>query len=338
MTGPMCTPSTRSERSNYDVVVSIINYRTAEMTIACVASVLKEFDRMASRRSGHVVVVDNASGEGSAERIAAWIAEEGMDGSVTLVKSPKNSGFSGGHNQGIAAKSGRFYLVLNSDAVLRPGFFETILTAAHEAPDVGIVAPQLEDEDGTPQISCFRFPSPASELIRGAGSGPVTRVLKRWDMPLTLPPAPDQIGWVSFACVLLRAEMVEALGPMDEGYFLYFEDAEYCLRARRAGWGIRYTPAAHAVHYRGGSAPVKSLARARKRLPAYYYASRTRFLYQAYGQAGLWGANGSWFLGRSLANLRGLVGKSRPRPTDGESRDIWTNALRPLGPRRAPGE
>jgi GT2 family glycosyltransferase len=125
---------------------------------------------------------------------------------------------------------------------------------------------------------------------------------------------------------------------MDEGYFLYFEDAEYCLRARRAGWGIALAPDAVAVHFRGGSGPVKALARARRRLPPYYYASRTRFFRQAYGPLGPVLANLMWGAGRLIAQMRRLTGRAVPTASASEARDIWTNALHPLGPRRAPGE
>lgn len=325
--------STQSPPQPLDLVISIINYRTAEMTIACVESALADLEGIA----GHVVVVDNASGDGSADAIADWIAAQDADLPVSLVRSPANTGFSGGHNQGIGAKTARFYLVLNSDALLRPGFCRTILDAAETAPEVGLFTPRLEYDDGEQQISCFRVPTPWSELIRAAQTGPVTKMLKRYEVALNMPPAPDQIGWASFACILLRGEMVEQIGPMDEGYFLYFEDTEYCLRATRAGWGIRYVPEARAVHFRGGSAPVKSLARERKRLPAYYYASRSRLLYQAHGRAGLLAANLLWYVGRAIAGLRGLAGKPPAPANAAEGRDIWINILNPLGDRRAPG-
>lgn len=331
MPGAFVTAS--SDFPPLDLVISIINYRTAEMTIACVDSVLADLDGIA----GHVVVVDNASGDGSAETIAAWIEAQGPEVPVTLVRSAANSGFSGGHNQGIGAKRARFYLVLNSDALLRPGFCRTILDAAIADPQAGLFTPRLEYEDGEQQISCFRIPTPWSELIRAAATGPVTKAFKRYEVALEMPPDPDQIGWASFACILLRGEMVEEIGPMDEGYFLYFEDTEYCLRATRAGWGIRYVPEARAVHFRGGSAPVKSLARERKRLPAYYYASRSRLLYQAHGRAGLLAANLLWYLGRGIAGLRGLAGKAPAPANAAEGRDIWINAANPLGNRRAPG-
>lgn len=315
-----------------DLAVSIINYRTGAMTIAAVDSVRAAL----GERPARVVVVDNASGDGSAEEIEAWMRAQ-SDPRLTLVRSPLNSGFSGGHNQGMAAAPGAdFYLILNSDALLRPGFFDALLPETERHPRIGLFAPQLEWEDGRPQISCFRFASPASEFLRGARTGPVTRLLRRHVVALELPPDPAEIEWASFACILLRGEMVRQLGPMDEGYFLYFEDAEYALRARRAGWGVGYFPAARAVHFRGGSGPVKKMAAEYRRLPAYFWRSRTRFLRQAHGPLGPLMGNLAWVAGRGVASLRLLTGRTIPKAHDGEWRDIWTGMLDPLRPDRAP--
>lgn len=92
------------------------------------------------------------------------------------------------------------------------------------------------------------------------------------------------------------------------------------------------------VHLRGGSAPVKSLAAERKRLPAYYYASRTRFFCQAYGKTGLWAANLAWHMGRGVALARRLIGRPGQAGIELEARDIWINARDPLGDRRAPAQ
>jgi hypothetical protein len=317
------------------IVFSIINYRTADLTVNCIDSVLQEV----SGTDGQIVVVDNASGDGSDDVIAEWIADRGVQSVVDLVRSPTNTGFSGGHNLGMAAHDADLYVILNSDAVLRPGFVRHFLDVFAAHPDAGFLVPRLEGQDGTKQTNCFRFPGPFSEFIRGASSGPVTRLLKRYEVSLGPEPDPAAIEWASFACIGLNGRMVRDLGPMDEGYFLYFEDAEYCLRARREGrWPLLRVPEAVAVHFRGGSSPVKSLAQAYKRLPAYYYSSRTRFIYQAHGASGLWMANAMWHMGRSLAQLRRLVGKPVYPRAEGEIWDIWTNIRQPLGPRRAPGE
>lgn len=315
------------------IAVSIINYRTGTMTIAAVQSVLADL----GARVATVVIVDNASGDGSAEEIADWVARTG-DARLRLVRSADNTGFSGGHNRGMAAvPDAEFYLILNSDALLRPGLLDALLDAARANPRAGLIAPRLEWEDGRPQQSCFRFASPASELIRGAETGPVTRLLARHVTALPVDPDPATIEWASFACILLRGGMVRAIGPMDSGYFLYFEDAEYALRARRAGWGVVFAPQARAVHFRGGSGPVKAMQAAKKRLPPYYWRSRTRFLRQAHGPLGPLLGNLAWALGRGLAQARRLAGRRVPPTHDNETRDIWTGITRPLAPDRGPG-
>ena len=314
------------------LVVSIINYKTGTLTLDCIRSVLDDIDGI----DAQIVVVDNRSDDGSAEQIEQWILLQDPIVPIRIVRSARNSGFSGGHNQGLATTNADYYLILNSDAVLRPGFFRAMLATATNDLKAGLFAPRIEYDDGLQQVSCFRFPSPVSELIRGADSGPVTRLLAHYNVPLTMPPPSDEIGWASFACILLRGSMVAEVGPMDDGYFLYFEDAEYCYRTRKAGWRIAYVPEARVVHFRGGSGPVKALQRERKRLPEYYYASRTRFFYQVYGWTGLMAANALWMIGRLLAHSRRFVGKTVPQTNEREIRDIWINALSPLDDARAP--
>lgn len=319
----------------YKIVISIINYRTAELTKACVQSVLDDIGELRAK----VVIVDNASGDGSVDELENWVGNHPDTDRIQLVKSEINTGFSGGHNLGMAAEpDAEFYLILNSDALLTQGFLRTILAATETNPKAGLFAPSLGWEDGELQTSCFRFHSPLSELDRSAAKGIITKLVKDHVVALGDNPDPARIQWASFACILLRGDMVRQIGPMDEGYFLYYEDSEYCLRAARAGWGIAYVPQARAVHFRGGSGPVKSLAKERKRLPPYYYASRTRFLYQAHGYGGLIAANLLWHVGRGVAWIARCVGGSYSPMSKRETFDIWTNVTRPLGPRLAPGE
>ncbi|WP_417242305.1 glycosyltransferase [Celeribacter sp.] len=314
---------------SYDMVISIINYRTGDMTLACVQSVLAQIVDV----NAHVVVVDNASGDGSADQIAAWIDAQPETTPVSLIRSRENSGFSGGHNQAFSAYEAELYFVLNSDALLRENCIFELLKQTRMQPETGLFAPRLEGDDGCVQTSCFRMPTPVSELIRAAQTGVVTRALKRHDQPLDMPPVAADIGWASFAAIVIRREVIAAIGPMDEGFFLYFEDTDYCLSAARAGWFIAYVDGARVVHFRGGSAPVKKLGAAGKRLPAYYYASRTRLFYKAYGRGGLIAANLLWHLGRGIAAARILVGGRYPRAVAHEARDVWTNFRAPLGDR-----
>ena len=113
-------------------------------------------------------------------------------------------------------------------------------------------------------------------------------------------------------------------------------EADYCRALRRAGWRVVYDPSAHVVHLRGGSSPVKSSLKAKKRLPAYYYAARTRWHRKAYGPLGHVIANVMWLMGRGVAQLRALLGKPAPRLCEKQHADQWMNWRDPMGDRRAP--
>lgn len=318
-----------------ELVISIINYRTGPMTVQCVESVMTDIGDIDAR----VVVVDNASGDGSAEMVAEWIEKSDTPVPVDLVRSDVNSGFSGGHNQGIKHAKAQFYLLLNSDAIVSKGFFKALMAAARDAPaDVGLVAPRLAGPDDETQISCFRFPTPISEFSRAIRTGFVSRILRKHEVAIGPDPKPEEIEWASFASILIRGQMMDEIGLMDEGYFLYFEDAEFCLRARRAGWKFGYAPQATTVHFRGGSGPVKALAASKKRMPRYYYLSRTRFFYQAHGRVGLMAANGAWYLGRGLAQFRRLAGQIVHPMCEGEAGDIWIGMSSPLSESGGPAD
>lgn len=319
---------TRSSKPSDEetIVVSIINFRTPELTIQCAQSVLADM----KWTDGKIVIVDNFSDDGSVKILSDWIKSLNPSAPVNLIESVANSGFSAGHNQAMRSCRAKYYLILNSDALIRPGFFEAMFSAVDREQKVGFLAPRLEFLEGGQQTSCFRFHSPLSELIRGASSSPITHILSGYDVPLTNPPQPHQIDWASFACIMLSGNMVKDIGLMDEGYFLYFEDAAYCWNGRKAGWPIIYVPEARVVHFRGGSGPVKKKQYEHRRLPSYYYASRTRYFRQTYGWSGPFMANLCWTLGRIIAHLRWLLGKPVPKACQAEAFDIWTNILTPL--------
>ena len=172
----MTTPKPFSSTNIDDVVISIINFRTPQLSIDCVTSVLNDLDASPAVQA-HVVVVDNASGDGSEAVLADWIAATAVSDRVTLICSTNNGGFSSGHNQALRARRARYYLLLNSDAVVRPGFFDALIETATFADNTGLVAPRLEYDNGELQTNCFRILSPVSELIRGAQTGIVTKAL-----------------------------------------------------------------------------------------------------------------------------------------------------------------
>lgn len=310
----------------YRTAVIIVNFRTPDLTIACLNSLVDEMD--VSRDI--VVIVDNDSGDDSLSKIQQSIDDHAWSPWAKLVASGRNGGFSFGNNVGIRAVQAENYLLLNSDTLVRPGALKTMRAALNQHPSIGLVGPRLEWPDETPQVSCFRYRSPASELITAARTGPVTRLLQKYDVPLPVSDQSIEPPWASFACIMIRNQVIQEVGLMDEGYFMYFEDIDYCRRARKAGWRIVYEPSAHVVHLRGGSSNVKSAMAERKRPPRFYYESRARYFAKFYGLPGLWLTNLMWAGGRTVEWTRGVL-TGRPQQTcQGESRDNWIGCWNPL--------
>lgn len=310
-----------------ELSVIIINYRTADITIDCLKSLLSELNIDQMR----VVVVDNKSDDGSVDVLKKWLEQNDTGNLVSLVQSDTNSGFSAGNNLGIQAMEADNYLLLNSDTIVRPGAIAELMKCAREHPEAGLISPRLEWPDATPQESCFRYPTPISELVNAAATGPLSKIFSNHVVALEVSEELVRPQWTSFACVLIRAEVLQKIGLLDDGFFMYYEDIEFCHRAMKAGWPIVHTPKAHVVHLRGGSSSVKSRAQQNKRLPRYYYASRSRFYYLLYGRAGLTLANIFWLLGASIRKFRDILGGHKHSFPERKWLDIWTSWSRPAG-------
>ncbi len=306
------------------LAIVIINYRTAPLVLDCLESLLPEINQEQDR----AIIVDNNSGDGSTEYLENAVAEKKWQHCVQLIKSPNNGGFSAGNNLGIKAIEAEAYLLINSDTLVRPGAIELLLKELRANSDVGVISPRLQWPDETPQVSCFRYPSPISELIRGAATGIITKLFQRYDVPLPLTDEPLEPDWTSFACVLIRGEVLSAIGLMCEGYFMYFEDIDFCRRAKAGGWRIRNCPDARVVHLRGGSSPVKTLTSQRKRRPRYFYEARALYFAKFYGRTGLWAANILWLAGRMISLLREIVGNKEKHACSHETIDTWIGCIK----------
>lgn len=306
--------------------IVVVNFRTPKFVIDCLKTLLPELDGLDAR----VVIVDNHSADDSPKTIQAWLAQHDVTGKVLFVQSGHNSGFSGGNNIGIKSCNARHYLLLNSDTLIRPGAIRIILDTAMRFPEAGLISPRLEWPDSAGQESCFKFPTPFSELIEASQTGLVAQCFERYNVAMPVQTQITQPQWTSFACVLVRDEVFHQVGLLDDGYFMYFEDVEFCHRARKAGWGIVHNPAARVIHLCGGSSPVKEQTRLKKRLPKYFYESRTRYFYQTLGWLGLTVANLLWWLGRIVSGTRQLLGRSDKAAIERQWLDIWTNWRNPL--------
>jgi hypothetical protein len=300
------------------LLIVIVNYRTAELSQDCLGSLQDEIGTVAGTR---VVVIDNSSGDDSVARLEAAVQANGWGSWATIRPLDRNGGFAAGNNAAIRpalaeADPPRFVLLLNPDTIVRPGAVRSLVDFMETRPEIGIAGSRLEEPDGTPLQSAFRFPTVLGELEGGLRLGPVSRVLARWVVTPQVPSVPGPIDWVAGACMIIRREVFEAVGLMDEGYFMYFEEVDFCHRARRAGWPCWYVPAAHVVHLVGRSSGVTDPRAARKRRPSYWFHARRRYFLKNYGRAATVLADLAWSLGYASFRLRRIV--QRKPDTDPE--------------------
>jgi GT2 family glycosyltransferase len=312
----------------------ILNYQTPEMVKECLTPLTADQECFFAGAT----VVDNASGDGSAEQIRRAITEQGASSWAQVIEATYNGGFAAGNNIGLQVAAQQFgsdyVLLLNSDTLVRPGAIDAMVERMAAEPDIGILGPRLEWRDGSPQISAFRYRNPVSELIAGAATRPITAALSRFVVAPDVSDRYCEADWVSYAAVMLRREMLEQVGLLDDGYFMYFEDIDHCRRAKQAGWRVVYDPRPRVVHLRGGSSTVKSASAARQRRPRYYYASRARYFKKFYGRAGFLLTNVLWHAGRLVSKAREVFGRPR-HVCDKEWCDNWTEALVAIRPSTA---
>jgi hypothetical protein len=197
--------------------------------------------------------------------------------------------------------------------------------AAHSS--VGIVGSALLNGEGGREPSAHRAFTPWTELDDGARLGLLSWILHRHVATIPLADRPISCDWVSGASFMVRREVFEDVGLMDDGYFLYFDEVDFCLRARRAGWGVWYVPASVVVHLEGSTTQIASASRRR---PHYWFESRRRYYLKSWGVIGLIWADLLWAIGRlSLALRRALrLGGDVSDVPPGFARDLLLGDLR----------
>ena len=259
------------------VAVVIVTYRSAALTVDCLRSLQSE--RLNSRIDITAVVVDNASGD--YPEIAAAITCEGWSDWAQLIEAPRNGGFAYGNNLGFAHAvrlwSPHYLHMLNPDTRIKPGAVRELVDFLERTPAAGIAGSSFENGDGSDWPIAFRFGSPLSELESGLGFGPVSRLLQRWRVARVMGNTEQQIDWCAGASMMLRRSMLAKIGGMDECFFLYFEETEFCWRARRAGFQTWYVPRSRVIHIAGQSTKLTERDAAPKRLPDYWFESRRRY-------------------------------------------------------------
>lgn len=227
-----------------ELSVIIVNYNTKKLTLECIASVQKE-----GELSKEIILVDNGSSDGSVEALRR---SQGKS-QIILIENHQNLGFSKAVNQGARAAKGKHLLLLNTDTEVKKGAITKLANFAKCTPDAGVVGARLLNGDGTIQASCFYFPG-VMNAIREYWLG--KKGLFEKYVPKDKKPV--VVDAVTGAAFLITPAALSKVGLLDERYFFYFEDIDYCRRVARAGLKVYYFPGASVVHYHGASG--KSLA------------------------------------------------------------------------------
>ncbi|MGB9723045.1 MAG: glycosyltransferase family 2 protein [Chloroflexia bacterium] len=264
-----------------ELTVVIVSWNVRELLARCLRSV--QASLAAGGLAGRVIVVDSASTDGSAEMVRRDFPE------VTLLALEENRGFAAACNAALTptplpgGEGVRAFLLLNADVELEPEAIPRLASYLEAHPEVGVVGPQLRSPDGTVQSSRRRFPTVGtlfweSTLLEEVFPGnPWVRRYRMQDRPDDVE---QEVDWLVGACLLVRDEAVSQAGPLDEGYFLYFEELEWLQRIRRAGWRVVYLPSVRAIHYGGRSTAQVPLER-----HLHFQRSKVRYARATFGPA-----------------------------------------------------
>jgi GT2 family glycosyltransferase len=223
--------------------IIVVNWNTRVLLAQCLASIQNSLQD----DFFEIIVVDNASSDGSLEMVQDRFPR------VRLIKNDNNAGFARANNQAIQASRGQFILLLNSDAYFVDESAIRMVTIARENPDIGILGGNLFFPDGRPQSSHGELPSLPLEIRSLFG------------LDKSLEPAiskPEEAfvdsGYVNGACLMIRRACLDQIGLLDEGFFMFSEEIDWCIRAKKAGWRVCHAPDTHIVHQVGGSTAVPS--------------------------------------------------------------------------------
>jgi hypothetical protein len=277
-----------------DLSIAIVSYNTKGLLRDCLQSVYDNTGPVDSE----VFVVDNNSQDGSADMVAEEFPQ------AVLIRNLNNRGFAAANNQALNQAKGRYSMLLNSDTLVRPGAFEKLTAFMDKHEQAGYCGPKLLNGDSSLQPSARRFPTPWTGTFAMLGLDqrrPNSRHALNDPAHLDAH-QPVQADWLSGACLVVRKEAMEQVGLMDESYFLYFEENDWCLRMYRKGWTGWYVPDAEVVHLGGQSVGEdKQNAPFSGDHPLYWVQSRRKYMHKHYGTFGVWITEGSEWL------LHGLV-------------------------------
>jgi len=251
------------------ISIIIVNWNTKDYLIKC----LKSLVRIRGGSSQEVIIIDNASQDESVRAVRESFPQ------FILIENPKNLGFAKAVNKGLKIAKGEYILLLNPDIEIKDNTIEKFISFMEAYQDVGIAGAQLLNDDGSKQNSIANFPSLVTELFN--------KSLLRWFFPKYFPgkeqeyTEPIEVDSVIGACMMVRRKAIEDVGLLDEDYFLFFEETDWCYRMKKAGWKVYHVPQAQVFHFQG-----KSAEKDKKKAKVEYYHSRYLFFkkYKGYWQ------------------------------------------------------
>jgi hypothetical protein len=234
-----------------DLTISIVNYNSREYLQALLQSIFSS----TTDASFEIIVVDNNSRDGSLE----WIKSNYPE--IKLVLNNENLGFAKAQNKGISASTGKFVLLLNPDSTVKPDAIQNMIDFMKTHPEAGAIGGKILNPDGTIQLSGKKFPTPLAAILLSLGihklfpNNPVTR---NYYMPKESYDSVHEAEHVMGSFLMARKSAIDKVGLLDEGFFLYCEDVDWCMRLIQGGFNIYYLPSAVAVHHKGGSSKKDS--------------------------------------------------------------------------------
>jgi N-acetylglucosaminyl-diphospho-decaprenol L-rhamnosyltransferase len=228
--------------------VVIVSWNVRPLLERCLASVLHSAED--SQLSCELVVVDNASSDGSADMVRQRFPV------AKLLVAEANLGFTRGNNLGLAQAGGDHLLLLNPDTEIIGNALAVLVQHMDAQPDMGVLGPRLLFPDGRTQPSRRRFPTLATAFVESTVVQqwlPRLPILKRYYMQDRSDDEEQDVDWVVGACMLVRRQAWEQVGPLDERFFMYSEELDWCRRFKAGGWRVAYLPSALVIHYEGQS-------------------------------------------------------------------------------------
>jgi N-acetylglucosaminyl-diphospho-decaprenol L-rhamnosyltransferase len=258
-----------------ELTVIIVSWNVRNLLRACLDSVCHA--QPSQESAVQIIVVDNASSDGSAEMVRAEFP------GVQLIANARNIGFGAANNQALKEAGGEYVLFLNPDTEVRPGAIEALLAFIKARPRVACVGPKLLNPDGSVQPSRRRFPRVGTAFVestmlqRHIGWLPAVRAFYRGDQPDDVA---QQVDWLVGACLLARKSAFDEVGGFDERFFMYSEEMDLCYRLAHAGYETWYVPEARVMHYEAASSSQDLFRR-----DVNFHESRYRFFRKHHGAA-----------------------------------------------------